>query len=134
MKYRTLKITQKRARRFSAAARFLVGFKARRRFLALGYSAVPPGLLGGRPSVLPQRAIFDPSVWYSIAPGRNCHSDMRQEPTWVSNIASTMAQIISEETRRELEGHACSARSSTIRSSMTPCSGAQITGGKLEHR
>jgi isoquinoline 1-oxidoreductase beta subunit len=62
--------------------------------LALGYSAVP-GLLGAD-QVLAAPSNFDPSVWYSIAPDGivtvTCgKADMGQ------HIASTMAQIVSEE-------------------------------------
>ena len=71
---------------------FLVGSAAAG--LALGYSAVP-GLLGAD-QALAAPAKFDPSVWYSIAPDGivtvTCgKADMGQ------HIASTMAQIVSEE-------------------------------------
>src|ERR1700709_735906 len=71
---------------------FLVGTAAAG--LALGYSAVP-GLLGAD-QALAAGGNFDPSVWYSIAPDGlvtiTCgKADMGQ------HIASTMAQIISEE-------------------------------------
>src|SRR5580692_12263931 len=71
---------------------FLVGTAAAG--LALGYSSVP-GLLGAD-SALAATSNFDPSVWYSIAPDGivtvTCgKADMGQ------HIASTMAQIISEE-------------------------------------
>ena len=84
---------------------FLVGTAAAG--LALGYSAVP-GLLGAD-QAFAAPGNFDPSVWYSIAPDGivtvTCgKADMGQ------HIASTMAQIICRRTRRELEGHAGSAR------------------------
>ena len=71
---------------------FLVGTAATG--LALGYSAVP-GLLGAD-QALAATANFDPSVWYSIGPDGivtvTCgKADMGQ------HIASTMAQIVSEE-------------------------------------
>ena len=71
---------------------FLVGTAATG--LALGYSAVP-GLLGAD-QALAAPANFDPSVWYSIGPDGivtvTCgKADMGQ------HIASTMAQIVSEE-------------------------------------
>ena len=71
---------------------FLVGSAAAG--LALGYSAVP-GLLGAD-QALAAAGNFDPSVWYSIAPDGivtvTCgKADMGQ------HIASTMAQIVSEE-------------------------------------
>ena len=71
---------------------FLVGTAAAG--LALGYSAVPSLL--GADQALAAPANFDPSVWYSIAPDGlvtvTCgKADMGQ------HIASTMAQIISEE-------------------------------------
>ena len=74
---------------------FLVGSAAAG--LALGYSAVP-GLVGAD-QALAAPANFDPSVWYSIAPDGivtvTCgKADMGQ------HIASTMAQIISEELGR----------------------------------
>jgi isoquinoline 1-oxidoreductase beta subunit len=71
---------------------FLVGTAAAG--LALGYSGVP-GLLGAD-QAFAATGNFDPSVWYSIAPDGivtvTCgKADMGQ------HIASTMAQIISEE-------------------------------------
>ena len=76
----------------SAAARSSVGTAAAG--LALGYSAVP-GMLGAD-QALAAASNFDPSVWYSIAPDGivtvTCgKADMGQ------HIASTMAQIVSEE-------------------------------------
>src|SRR5258708_36139851 len=71
---------------------FLVGTAATG--LVLGYCAVP-GLLGAD-QALAAAGNFDPSVWYSIGPDGivtvTCgKADMGQ------HIASTMAQIISEE-------------------------------------
>src|SRR5258708_20824727 len=71
---------------------FLVGSAAAG--LALGYSAVP-GMLGAD-QAFAAASNFDPSVWYSIAPDGivtvTCgKADMGQ------HIASTMAQIVSEE-------------------------------------
>src|SRR5258706_14467080 len=71
---------------------FLVGSAAAG--LALGYSAVP-GLLGAD-QALAAASNFDPSVWYSVGPDGivtvTCgKADMAH------HIASTMAQILSEE-------------------------------------
>ena len=84
-----VKITQSEPADLSRRS-FLVGTAAAG--LALGYSAVP-GAIG---EAFAATGNFDPSVWYSIAPDGivtvTCgKADMGQ------HIASTMAQIISEE-------------------------------------
>src|SRR5260370_2532030 len=86
-----VKITQSEPADLSRRS-FLVGSAAAG--LALGYSGVP-GLLGAD-QALAAAGNFDPSVWYSIAPDGivtvTCvKADMGQ------HIASTMAQIVSEE-------------------------------------
>src|SRR3979411_1505303 len=102
---------------------FLVGTAAAG--LALGYSAVP-GLLGAD-QAFAAAANFDPSVWYSIAPDGlvtvTCgKADMGQ------HIASTMAQIISEELGsnwKDMRGQLASHDPKFN----DPVLGAQITGG-----
>ena len=99
-----VKITQSEPADLSRRS-FLVGSAATG--LVLGYSAVP-GMLGAD-QALAAPSNFDPSVWYSIAPDGivtvTCgKADMGQ------HIASTMAQIVCRRARRELEGHAGSAR------------------------
>src|ERR1700731_3068931 len=86
-----VKITQSEPADLSRRS-FLVGSAAAG--LALGYSSVP-GMLGAD-QALAAASNFDPSVWYSIAPDGivtvTCgKADMGQ------HIASTMAQIVSEE-------------------------------------
>ena len=90
---------------------FLVGTAATG--LALGYSAVPTLL--GSDQALAAPANFDPSVWYSIGPDGlvtvTCgKADMGQ------HIASTMAQIVSEELGSSWKDMRFSSRP-TIRSS-----------------
>ena len=102
---------------------FLVGSAAAG--LALGYSAVP-GLLGAD-QALAAPANFDPSVWYSIAPDGivtvTCgKADMGQ------HIASTMAQIISEELGANWKDMRVQLASNDPKFN-DPVLGAQITGG-----
>ena len=102
---------------------FLVGTAAAG--LALGYSAVP-GLLGAD-SALAASGNFDPSVWYSIAPDGivtvTCgKADMGQ------HIASTMAQIISEELGSSWKDMRIQLASNDPKYN-DPVLGAQITGG-----
>src|SRR5665213_3166872 len=102
---------------------FLVGTAAAG--LALGYSAVP-GLLGAD-SALAAPSHFDPSVWYSIAPDGlvtvTCgKADMGQ------HIASTMAQIISEELGSNWKDMRVLLASNDPKFN-DPVLGAQITGG-----
>ena len=102
---------------------FLVGTAAAG--LALGYSAVP-GLLGGD-TALAAAGNFDPSVWYSIAPDGivtvTCgKADMGQ------HIASTMAQIISEELGSSWKDMRVQLASNDPKFN-DPVLGAQITGG-----
>jgi len=102
---------------------FLVGTAAAG--LALGYSAVP-GLLG-TDAALAATANFDPSVWYSIAPDGivtvTCgKADMGQ------HIASTMAQIISEELGSNWKDMRVQLASNDPKYN-DPVLGAQITGG-----
>src|SRR5476651_389103 len=102
---------------------FLVGTAAAG--LALGYSAVP-GLLGAD-SALAATGNFDPSVWYSIAPDGivtvTCgKADMGQ------HIASTMAQIISEELGSSWKDMRVQLASNDPKFN-DPVLGAQITGG-----
>jgi CO/xanthine dehydrogenase Mo-binding subunit len=102
---------------------FLVGTAATG--LALGYSAVP-GLLGGDQA---HAAVgnFDPSVWYSIGPDGivtvTCgKADMGQ------HIASTMAQIVSEELGSNWKDMRVQLASNDPKFN-DPVLGAQITGG-----
>ena len=102
---------------------FLVGTAAAG--LALGYSAVP-GLLGAD-AAFAATANFDPSVWYSIAPDGivtvTCgKADMGQ------HIASTMAQIISEELGSNWKDMRIQLASNDPKYN-DPVLGAQITGG-----
>ncbi len=102
---------------------FLVGSAAAG--LALGYSAVP-GLLGAD-TALAAAGNFDPSVWYSIAPDGivtvTCgKADMGQ------HIASTMAQIISEELGSSWKDMRVQLASNDPKFN-DPVLGAQITGG-----
>jgi isoquinoline 1-oxidoreductase beta subunit len=102
---------------------FLVGTAAAG--LALGYSAVP-GLLGAG-SALAAPANFDPSVWYSIGPDGlvtvTCgKADMGQ------HIASTMAQIVSEELGSNWKDMRVQLASNDPKFN-DPVLGAQLTGG-----
>src|ERR1700733_14481106 len=103
---------------------FLVGSAAAG--LALGYSTVP-GLLGAD-EAFAAAANFDPSVWYSIAPDGivtvTCgKADMGQ------HIASTMAQIISEELGSSWKDMRVQLPSNDPKFS-DPVLGAQIGGGR----
>ena len=102
---------------------FLVGSAAVG--LALGYSAVP-GLLGAD-QALAAAGNFDPSVWYSVAPDGivtvTCgKADMGQ------HIASTMAQIVSEELGSNWKDMRVQLASNDPKFN-DPVLGAQITGG-----
>jgi len=102
---------------------FLVGTAAAG--LALGYSAVP-GLVGAD-TAFAAAGNFDPSVWYSIAPDGivtvTCgKADMGQ------HIASTMAQIISEELGSSWKDMRVQLASNDPKFN-DPVLGAQITGG-----
>ncbi len=102
---------------------FLVGSAATG--LALGYSAVP-GLLGSD-QALAAAGNFDPSVWYSIGPDGivtvTCgKADMGQ------HIASTMAQIVSEELGSNWKDMRVQLASNDPKFN-DPVLGAQITGG-----
>ncbi len=102
---------------------FLVGSAAAG--LALGYSAVPS--LVGADQALAAPANFDPSVWYSIAPDGivtvTCgKADMGQ------HIASTMAQIVSEELGSDWKDMRVQLASNDPKYN-DPVLGAQITGG-----
>jgi isoquinoline 1-oxidoreductase subunit beta len=102
---------------------FLVGSAAAG--LALGYSAVP-GLLGAD-EAFAATGNFDPSVWYSIAPDGivtvTCgKADMGQ------HIASTMAQIISEELGANWKDMRVQLASNDPKFN-DPVLGAQLTGG-----
>ncbi len=102
---------------------FLVGTAAAG--LALGYSAVP-GCCGADQAFAAAPS-FDPSVWYSIAPDGivtvTCgKADMGQ------HIASTMAQIISEELGSNWRDMRVQLASNDPKFN-DPVLGAQITGG-----
>jgi CO/xanthine dehydrogenase Mo-binding subunit len=117
-----VKITQSESADLSRRS-FLVGTAATG--LALGYSAVP-GLLGSD-QALAAPANFDPSVWYSIAPDGivtvTCgKADMGQ------HIASTMAQIVSEELGSNWKDMRVQLASNDPKFN-DPVLGAQITGG-----
>src|SRR5437763_2870463 len=99
---------------------FLVGSAATG--LVLGYAAVP-----GIDRALAAPANFDPSVWYSIAPDGivtvTCgKADMGQ------HIASTMAQIVSEELGSSWKDMRVQLASNDPKFN-DPVLGAQITGG-----
>src|ERR1700704_3093762 len=121
-----VKITQDIVDRESAdlsRRSFLVGTAAAG--LALGYSAVP-GMLGADQAVA-AAGNFDPSVWYSIAPDGivtvTCgKADMGQ------HIASTMAQIVSEELGSNWKDMRVQLASNDPKFN-DPLLGAQITGG-----
>ena len=117
-----VKITQNEPADLSRRS-FLVGSAAAG--LALGYSAVP-GLLGAD-QAFAAAGNFDPSVWYSIAPDGivtvTCgKADMGQ------HIASTMAQIISEELGANWKDMRVQLASNDPKYN-DPVLGAQITGG-----
>ena len=102
---------------------FLVGSAAAG--LALGYSALP-GLLGAD-EAFAATGNFDPSVWYSIAPDgivtvTSGKADMGQ------HIASTMAQIISEELGANWKDVRLLLASNDPKYN-DPMLGAQVTGG-----
>jgi isoquinoline 1-oxidoreductase subunit beta len=102
---------------------FLVGTAAAG--LALGYSAVPSLL--GADQALAAPSNFDPSVWYSIGPDGlvtvTCgKADMGQ------HIASTMAQIVSEELGSNWKDMRVQLASNDPKFN-DPVLGAQITGG-----
>src|SRR5438105_11599350 len=99
---------------------FLVGSAATG--LVLGYAAVP-----GLDQAIAAPANFDPSVWYSIAPDGivtvACgKADMGQ------HIASTMAQIVSEELGSSWKDMRVQLASNDPKFN-DPVLGAQITGG-----
>src|ERR1700681_1496512 len=117
-----VKITQSKPADLSPPS-FLVGTAATG--LALGYSTVP-GLLGAD-QAFAAAGNFDPSVWYSIAPDGivtvTCgKADMGQ------HIASTMAQIISEELGSNWKDMRIQLASNDPKFN-DPVLGAQITGG-----
>ena len=117
-----VKITQSEPADLSRRS-FLVGSAAAG--LALGYSAVP-GLVGAD-QAFAAAGNFDPSVWYSIAPDGivtvTCgKADMGQ------HIASTMAQIISEELGANWKDVRVQLASNDPKFN-DPVLGAQITGG-----
>src|SRR3979411_1532809 len=117
-----VKITQSEPADLSRRS-FLVGSAAAG--LALGYSAVP-GLLGAD-QAFAAAGNFDPSVWYSIAPDGivtvTCgKADMGQ------HIASTMAQIISEELGASWKDMRVQLASNDPKFN-DPVLGAQVTGG-----
>src|SRR6266702_3866370 len=117
-----VKITQTEPADLSRRS-FLVGSAAAG--LALGYSAVP-GLLGAD-QALAAAGNFDPSVWYSIAPDGivtvTCgKADMGQ------HIASTMAQIVSEELGSNWKDMRVQLASNDPKFN-DPVLGAQLTGG-----
>jgi isoquinoline 1-oxidoreductase subunit beta len=117
-----VKITQSEPADLSRRS-FLVGSAAAG--LALGYSAVP-GLIGAD-QAFAATGNFDPSVWYSIAPDGivtvTCgKADMGQ------HIASTMAQIISEELGSSWKDMRIQLASNDPKFN-DPVLGAQITGG-----
>ena len=102
---------------------FLVGTAAAG--LALGYSAVPSLL--GADQALAAPANFDPSVWSSVGPDGlvtvTCgKADMGQ------HIASTMAQIVSEELGSSWKDMRVQLASNDPKFN-DPVLGAQITGG-----
>src|SRR5450631_4622998 len=114
-----VKITQSENADLSRRS-FLVGTAAAG--LALGYSAVP-----GVNQAFAAAGNFDPSVWYSIAPDGivtvTCgKADMGQ------HIASTMAQIISEELGSNWKDMRIQLASNDPKFN-DPVLGAQITGG-----
>jgi CO/xanthine dehydrogenase Mo-binding subunit len=125
-----VKITQDKSRNKSAGEpldlsrrSFLVGSAAAG--LALGYSALP-GLLGAD-EAFAAAGNFDPSVWYSIAPDgivtvTSGKADMGQ------HIASTMAQIISEELGANWKDVRLLLASNDPKYN-DPMLGAQVTGG-----
>jgi CO/xanthine dehydrogenase Mo-binding subunit len=103
---------------------FLVGTAAAG--LAFGYAALPD-MLGADRAFAATSANFEPSVWYSIAPDGlvtiTCgKADMGQ------HIASTMAQIVSEELGADWR-HMRVQLASNDPKFNDPVLGAQITGG-----
>src|SRR5246127_4321486 len=117
-----VKITQSEPADLSRRS-FLVGSAAAG--LVLGYSSVP-GLLGAD-QAFAAASNFDPSVWYSIAPDGivtvTCgKADMGQ------HIASTMAQIVSEELGSSWKDMRVQLASNDPKFN-DPVLGAQITGG-----
>src|SRR5258707_14828233 len=122
-----VKIAQDKMTRVSAdlsRRSFLVGTAATG--LALGYSAVP-GLLGADQAKAAAASKFDPSVWYSIGPDGivtvTCgKADMGQ------HIASTMAQIVSEELGSNWKDMRVQLASNDPKYN-EPVPGGQVTGG-----
>jgi isoquinoline 1-oxidoreductase subunit beta len=120
-----VKIAQENVKSADLSRRsFLVGTAATG--LALGYSAVP-GLLGADQAQAAAASKFDPSVWYSIGPDGivtvTCgKADMGQ------HIASTMAQIVSEELGSNWKDMRVQLASNDPKFN-DPVLGAQITGG-----
>jgi isoquinoline 1-oxidoreductase beta subunit len=114
-----VKITQSEPADLSRRS-FLVGTAAAG--LVLGYSAVP-----GVDQAFAAASSFDPSVWYSIAPDGivtvTCgKADMGQ------HIASTMAQLVSEELGASWKDVRVQLASNDPKYN-DPVLGAQITGG-----
>src|SRR6202790_188320 len=102
---------------------FMVGSAAAG--LALGYSIVP-GMLGAD-QALAATSNFDPSVWYSIAPD-GMRTGTRRKADMGEPLASTMAQIISEELGSSWKDMRVQLASNDPKFN-DPVLGAQITGG-----
>jgi isoquinoline 1-oxidoreductase subunit beta len=103
---------------------FLVGSAAAG--LALGYSAVP-GLLGSDEALAAAAKNFDPSVWYSIGPDGLVTVTVGKAEMG-QHVASTMAQLISEELGSNWKDMRILLASNDPKFN-DPVLGAQITGG-----
>ena len=103
---------------------FLVGTAAAG--LALGYSSIP-AMIGGDQALAATVRNFDPSVWYAIAPDGIVTVTVGKAEMG-QHVASTMAQLISEELGSNWKDMRIQLASNDPKFN-DPVLGAQITGG-----